>query len=247
MNLKKLVDAMDAQVAKGEIIAAFDQYAADQCATLSNAADKTHSKVQKMEALRWFFGNIAQVNHIERVAVKLLNDTVSDSQFVFDFTNHAGQSMRFEEVIRRTWANGLVVEELYLLGQTIEVEPSASAPAKKAAPKANVAPKVTETTAKSTKTTAAPKKASPAPKKADDLTLVEGIGPKIAELLHAAGIVSFADLAAAKPAALKNILESAGKRYQMHDPATWPKQALLARDGKMAELTKLQAELKGGK
>ena len=87
----------------------------------------------------------------------------------------------------------------------------------------------------------------PAQVKADDLTIVEGIGPKIADLLKAAGIATFAQLAASKPAAIKAILETAGKRYQMHDPATWPKQAALARDGKSAELAKLQGELKAGK
>lgn len=243
MNLQQLVDAMDAQVCKGDILGAFDKFAAENCATLSSAADKTNNKVQKMEALRWFMSNIAATNRIERIAAKQLNDTVTDSQFAFEFVNHFGETLRYEEVIRRTWANGLVVEEIYLVGNVIDQEPAAAA--SKKATKVT-APKADKKTAdKPAKTTAAKTTAVSSVK--DDLTLIEGIGPKIAELLNAAGIVTFADLAKAKPAAIKTTLEAAGKRYQMHDPATWPKQATLARDGKMAELKKLQAELKGGK
>jgi len=83
--------------------------------------------------------------------------------------------------------------------------------------------------------------------KADDLTKIEGIGPKIAGLLKADGIASFKALAASKPDNVKNILLKAGSRYQMHHPTTWPKQAQLAADGKWKALEKLQAELSGGK
>ncbi len=94
-------------------------------------------------------------------------------------------------------------------------------------------------------------KAAPAiketPVKADDLKIIEGIGPKIAEILIAAGIATFAELAKTKATKVKEILEAAGSRYKMHDPTSWPKQADLAAKGKMDELKKLQDELNGGK
>ncbi len=86
-------------------------------------------------------------------------------------------------------------------------------------------------------------KAVPATK----LTLIEGIGPKIEELLNKSGITNFTQLAEASPADLKQILTDAGNRFQMHDPSTWAAQAKLAAAGKMEELEVLQAELKGGK
>jgi large subunit ribosomal protein L17 len=89
--------------------------------------------------------------------------------------------------------------------------------------------------------------AANATNKADDLKIVEGIGPKIEELLHAAGILTFDQLANASYDTVKEILNNAGSRYTMHDPTTWGNQAALARDGKMDELKKLQDELKGGK
>jgi predicted flap endonuclease-1-like 5' DNA nuclease len=78
-----------------------------------------------------------------------------------------------------------------------------------------------------------------------DLTLIEGIGPKINEWLQAAGITTFAILAATQNDTLKNILIS--RKNRIADPATWPEQAALAAEGKMAELEALQAQLKGGK
>ena len=89
--------------------------------------------------------------------------------------------------------------------------------------------------------------AKPKSSKKDDLTKIEGIGPKIKDLLHADGIMSFSDLADAKTDRLKKILEDAGPRYKMHNPGSWPRQSRLAADGKWAELQKLQDELDGGK
>ncbi len=81
----------------------------------------------------------------------------------------------------------------------------------------------------------------------DDLKIIEGIGPKIAEILSSEGISSFAKLAETPAETIKEILEKAGSRYKMHDPTTWPQQAGLAASGKMDELKILQDQLKGGK
>ena len=83
--------------------------------------------------------------------------------------------------------------------------------------------------------------------KADDLKIIEGIGPKIAELLNADGIITFKDLAGTSVERIQGILDAAGPRYRMHDPSTWPNQSQLAADGKMDELKILQDNLKGGK
>ncbi|MVM40214.1 50S ribosomal protein L17 [Spirosoma sp. HMF3257] len=81
----------------------------------------------------------------------------------------------------------------------------------------------------------------------DDLTKIEGIGPKIAELLNNAGITTFAQLADAQDETVQQVLVDAGPRFNVHDATTWNEQAALARDGKWDELTELQDRLKGGK
>ena len=83
--------------------------------------------------------------------------------------------------------------------------------------------------------------------KGDDLKKIEGIGPKIEELLHTAGIVTFADLSKAEVDAVKEILNAAGSRYQMHDPASWPMQAEMAANGEWDKLKEWQENAKGGK
>ena len=59
----------------------------------------------------------------------------------------------------------------------------------------------------------------------DDLTVVEGIGPRIAELCRSRGIDTWAALAAADVGALRHMLHAAGPRFSVHDPTTWPEQA----------------------
>ncbi len=86
-----------------------------------------------------------------------------------------------------------------------------------------------------------------APTHKDELKKIEGIGPKIQELFYDNGIYTFSQIAAAPSSRLKEILNTAGPRMQMHDPGSWPNQAKLAAEGKWDELQKLQDELKGGK
>lgn len=81
----------------------------------------------------------------------------------------------------------------------------------------------------------------------DDLTKVEGIGPKIQELLNTAGIMTFAELAEAGPEKVKEILAEAGGAMKSKDPSTWSEQAQMAADGKWDELKAWQDELDGGK
>ena len=81
-------------------------------------------------------------------------------------------------------------------------------------------------------------------KGSDDLEQIEGIGPKIASILKAAEITTFAQLAATEVTHLSDILQGANLR--LADPATWPEQANLAAEGKWDELKALQDSLKGG-
>ncbi len=82
--------------------------------------------------------------------------------------------------------------------------------------------------------------------KADDLTKIEGAGPKAAEALVNSGIDTFAKLAKADPEKIKEILTEASSRMAHLDPATWPKQAKMAADGKWDELKEWQDNAKGG-
>jgi ribosomal protein L31 len=93
--------------------------------------------------------------------------------------------------------------------------------------------------------------AKPAPKSkatdstSDELTKIEGIGPKIAELLTSKGYGSFELLAKADVADLTTILEE--NSLGGHKADTWSKQSQMAFDGKWDELKTWQEEMDGGK
>lgn len=83
-------------------------------------------------------------------------------------------------------------------------------------------------------------------KNVSDLTVVEGIGPKINELFHNNGIKNFAQLASTSEPQMRAILESGGSRFRIANSSTWAKQAALAAENKWPELKKLQNALSGG-
>jgi predicted flap endonuclease-1-like 5' DNA nuclease len=93
-----------------------------------------------------------------------------------------------------------------------------------------------------------PERTPPVPEvpKPDDLRRIEGIGPKISSLLQAAGIMTFAQLAATDVSRLKEIIAEAGLTA-LADPTTWPEQASLAAAGQWDALKTLQEELRGGR
>ena len=78
----------------------------------------------------------------------------------------------------------------------------------------------------------------------DDLTRIEGIGPKVAGVLADAGITTYAQLAETEVDALREILRDASLPFM--NPSTWPEQASLAAQEAWAELSSLQTDLKGG-
>ena len=81
---------------------------------------------------------------------------------------------------------------------------------------------------------------------ADDLTRIEGIGPKISGLLQGAGVSTFQQLAGTGVDRLERILADANLAG-LANPSTWPEQARLAAEGEWERLETLQEELKGGR
>ncbi|MCB9809796.1 50S ribosomal protein L21 [Candidatus Peribacteria bacterium] len=137
----------------------------------------------------------------------------------------------------------VVVKEIKTSGATPDFSSFGEAPAKPA--KKPAVATVTPAAVASEKPVvqSTPKAAS----KGDDLTRIEGVGPKIADLLTAAGYETYASVSAATVADLQAVLDEAGPRYSVHSPATWPEQAALAAAGDFSALTALQEQLKGGK
>lgn len=82
--------------------------------------------------------------------------------------------------------------------------------------------------------------------KTDDLTIVEGIGKKMAKALAEAGVTTYARLSQATEAELTAAIEAAGMRFAPSLP-TWPEQAAYAARGDWDGLKAFQQQLTSGR
>ncbi len=167
-----------------------------------------------------------------------------DGSFETTIELKTGKAYEFRYLIdNRVWENDWAADQYTpvnafgIENSVINVSEVSDVPAKK---KVGKKTKVTPAEAVAKKATKVSKS------KKDDLKKIEGIGPKIAEILGMAKINSFEDLSKANVTDLKKVLAAAGPRYQIHNPSTWSKQAKLAAKADWIKLKKLQDELKGG-
>jgi len=79
----------------------------------------------------------------------------------------------------------------------------------------------------------------------DDLKVIEGLGPKSAQVLTKAGILTFKALSKMSPDEIYEVLKDAGMRIAT--PSSWPEQAALAAAGEWEKLKTLQDSLVGGR
>jgi large subunit ribosomal protein L20 len=128
----------------------------------------------------------------------------------------------------------------------------------KAAPAPRVAKKEAAPVAEATPVAEAPAaaEAEPAKPKAtrkkkgdgDDLTAIEGLGPKSAQALTAAGITTYAQIAAMSAEELEDVVKvKGGVRVIDGQTKTWPKQAQFLVDGDEAGFKKYTDHLVGGR
>ena len=199
------------------------------------------------------------------VAAKILRHLKGDKVIVFKKKRRKGYKKKNGH---RQYLTEIVVEDVIASGfksdkkKEAKAKPAAKkAPAKKAPAKKVEKEAVAEPAKFAEVKEEAPAKKAPAKKeavkkapakkataKADDLKKIEGIGPKITSILTEAGYETFAKLSKSDPEKIREILlEKGGKRYAMHNPTTWAKQAELAAEGKWDELKKWQDELDGGR
>lgn len=80
----------------------------------------------------------------------------------------------------------------------------------------------------------------------DDLTQITGIDPATADILRAAGLQSYAELAKMEPATLRQLLQQYGGNANL-DPASWPAQARLALNGEWEVLRDYQETLRNNR
>jgi predicted flap endonuclease-1-like 5' DNA nuclease len=80
----------------------------------------------------------------------------------------------------------------------------------------------------------------------NDLEVIEGIGPKIADLFRNNGTHTFAQLSSMSLAEMHKVLENGGSRFKLANPGSWAQQARLCHENRWSELKALQDTLDGG-
>ncbi len=176
-----------------------------------------------------------------QVGAKVLKHLKGDKVIVFKKKRRKGYRVKNGH---RQSLTEIVIETIVASGAK-PAKKEAVKPVKKAEDKPKKETK--KATPKATVKKEAPKKATPKKAKADDLKKIEGVGPKAAEAMVNAGLDTFAKVAKADPAKIKDILTEASSRLAHLEPGTWPQQAALAAAGKWDELKELQDKLDGGK
>ncbi len=82
--------------------------------------------------------------------------------------------------------------------------------------------------------------------KPGNLQIIEGVGPKMEEVLKENGVKTWSDLSGKSSEALRGILDNYGDKYKIIDVTTWQAQAKKAADGDFEDLVTMQMSLDGG-
>lgn len=109
---KERVEALDQQVLEGKILDAVNAFFHPDVVTKEGNGTETHGLKDKVEKLQEFFQGISSVNEIA-LHSQTVSDDVTMSEFTFDLTQKDGSPILWNEVLKRKWKDGLVIEERY--------------------------------------------------------------------------------------------------------------------------------------
>ncbi len=111
-NLTERVASLDQQVVDGKILEAVSAFFHPDVITKEGNGAETHGLNMKIEKLKEFFNGIGSVNGIT-LHSQAVGDDVTMSEYTFDLTQTDGSPILWNEVLRRKWKDGLVIEEKY--------------------------------------------------------------------------------------------------------------------------------------
>lgn len=111
-ELKQQETALNAMIAKGEMVEAVQKYYGEDC-TFQEGNNKSRpgGKAGQIEYLGNFFKTVTKVNGI-KLHSQSTGDNVSMSEWTFDLSTTGGPIL-WNEVLCRVWKNGKVVSEKF--------------------------------------------------------------------------------------------------------------------------------------
>ena len=112
VKTKDQVEALDNMVLKGQILEGVDAFFHPDVVTQEGNGVITKGLTEKKAKLQEFFAGIGSVNEITLHSQSSSGD-VSMSEYTFDLTQKDGTPILWNEVLRRKWKDGLVIDERY--------------------------------------------------------------------------------------------------------------------------------------
>jgi hypothetical protein len=112
MDLKAKLSALDNMIVNGQILESVEIFFHPNVVTMEGNEGKIEGKPNKIEHLKNFFSTISAVNGIT-LHSQSVGDGVTMSEFTFDLQQSDGNHILWNEVLRRQWQDGLVINERY--------------------------------------------------------------------------------------------------------------------------------------
>ncbi|HKQ49547.1 MAG TPA: nuclear transport factor 2 family protein [Phycisphaerae bacterium] len=111
-NTASLESELNTTIQKGEIMAAFEKYYADDVVMQENNEQPCTGKLANRAREQAFVDSVAQVHGI-KVVNSAVNGDVAFSEWLLDVTFRNGQRAKMAQVAVRRWKNDRVVHERF--------------------------------------------------------------------------------------------------------------------------------------
>ena len=112
MQIANVLSEIDTMVSQGQIVEAVDKFFHAEAQTVDFEGTVTSTKEEMLTKMNGFVGSIQNVNGIT-LHHSIANDTVSMSEYTFDFDMKDGSHILWHEIIHREWKDGKVIKEQY--------------------------------------------------------------------------------------------------------------------------------------
>ena len=111
-DLQARLEDLDRLVLAGDILGAVDRYFADEVVTQEGNAEPVRGKAANRARLEVFLSSLRAFNGATLHSYGV-GENVTLSEYTFDLVAEDGTPLIWNEVIRRQWSNGQVINERY--------------------------------------------------------------------------------------------------------------------------------------
>lgn len=111
-TVASLESQLNAAIARGDIINAFEKYYSDDVVMQENSSPPCVGKAANRQREEEFVASVDQVHGI-RVVNSAINGDIAFSEWLMDLTFKNGARAQLEQVAVRTWKNGQVARERF--------------------------------------------------------------------------------------------------------------------------------------